>query len=107
MIMKMRKCHKIFHSHALDLWKRTSVQLHYDYSAGWSFFAAPEVRQHASENMMAENRDATERLQSSKHCTMSQHRKIIGKGIEEVVDLFCSVLNYFEKKTMLIDSVGR
>ena len=77
---------------ALHLWRTRSVKLHHDYSiAGSALLVAPEVRQHASSNMTAEHRDAIERMVRRLIHTVTcpnKDPKVVGKDIEEVIDLF-------------------
>lgn len=95
---------------ALHLWKTRSVKLHHDYSiAGWALSVAPEVRQHASSNMTAEHRDAIERVVRRLHTVPCPNKdpKVVGKDIEEVIDLFWDEFTCFEKKTKPFDNIAR
>ena len=48
---------------ALDLWNSRSKKLHHDYAiAGWALSVSQEVRDHVSQNMLPEHREAIERV---------------------------------------------
>lgn len=48
---------------ALDLWNSRSKKLHHDYAiAGWALSVSKEVRDHVSQNMLPEHREAIERV---------------------------------------------
>jgi len=80
-----------FGHHALNLWKNRSAKLHHDYAiAGWDLCVAPEVREHVTENMPPEHREAIKRVVHRLHVVPCPNKdaKVIGKNIEEIVDLF-------------------
>ncbi len=95
---------------ALNLWKSRSAKLHHDYSiAGWTLCVAPEVREHVAENMTPEHREAIERVVRRLHVVPCPNKdaKVIGKNIEEIVDLFWDEFKCFEKKTKPFDNAAR
>jgi hypothetical protein len=99
-----------FGNRALNLWKSRSAKLHHDYAiAGWALCVAPEVREHVAENMTPEHREAIERVVRRLHVVPCPNKdaKVIGKNIEEIVDLFWDEFKCFEKKTKPFDNAAR
>jgi len=99
-----------FGHNALNLWKSRSAKLHHDYAiAWWASCVAPEVREHVAENMAPEHREAIERVVRHLHIVPCPNKdaKVIGKNIEEIVDLFWDEFKCFEKKTKPFDNVVR
>jgi len=95
---------------ALHLWRTRSVKLHHDYSiAGWALLVASEERQHASSNMTAEHRDAIQCMVRHLHNVPCPNKdpKVVGKDIEEIIDLFWDEFTCFEKKTKPFDNIAR
>ncbi len=69
--------------------------------ARWAFLVAPEVRQHGSENMTVEHRNAIEKETHHLYFDRCLNRdpKIIGRDIVEVAILIWDNFKCFEKKT--------
>ena len=87
---------------ALDLWNSRSKKLHHDYAiAGWALSVSKEVRDHVSQNMLPEHREAIERVVRCLHVVPCPNKdpKVVGADIDEVVDLFWDEFKCFEKKT--------
>ena len=101
---------QLFGETAFHLWRTRSVKMHHDYSiAGWALSVTPEVTQHASSNMAAEHRDAIECIVCCLHTVPCPNMdpKVVGKDIEEVIDLFWDEFSCFEKKTKPFDNIAR
>ena len=95
---------------ALDLWNSRSKKLHHDYAiAGWALSVSKEVRDHVSQNMLPEHREAIERVVRCLHVVPCPNKdpKVVGADIDEVVDLFWDEFKCFEKKTKPFDNVAR
>jgi hypothetical protein len=95
---------------ALDLWNSRSKNLHHDYAiAGWALSVSREVRDHVSQNMLPEHREAIERVVHRLHVVPCPNKdpKVVGADIEDVVDLFWDEVKCFEKKTKPFDNVAR
>ncbi len=69
---------------------------------------APEVRQHSSEHMTAEHRNANERVVYHLHIVPCSNKnpKIEHEDMEVVVDLFWDKFNCFKKKTKSFDNIA-
>lgn len=95
---------------ALDLWNRRSEKLHHDYAiAGWALSVSQEVREHVSQNMLPEHREAIERVVRHLHVVPCPNKdpKVVGADVDDVVDLFWDEFKCFEKKTKPFDNVAR
>jgi len=95
---------------ALQLWNTRSIKLKHDYAiAGWAMSVSHEVREQAITNMKAEDREAIERVVRRLHVVPcpNKHPTIVGKSIDEIVDLFWDEFMTFQKKTKPFDNLAR
>lgn len=76
---------------------------------GWAFLVALEVRHYASKNMNSEHIDAIQRGLHRLYNISCPNKdpKIVGKDIEEDVDLFWDEFKCVEKMTKPFDNVSR
>ena len=90
---------------AFDLWNSRSKKLHHDYAiAGWALSVSREVRDHVSQNMLPEHREAIERVVRRLHVVPCPNKdpKVVGADIEDVVDLVDLSSNVLKRRQSLL-----